>query len=412
MIKKVLTLMIMSLIFCTNIYSGETSTTKPKPQTIENLTKAIELNPKDANAYYKRGTAYYKLKEYDKAIADYNRAIELDPKNAETSYIPGIAYCIKNDPDRAIQKFTKEIELNPKNIWAYFNRAIAYYLKNDVDRTIEDFTRVIELDPAFIEAYRKRGDLYSLKFTRIQVDNERKQSVELNFKPDYTNEPNLCQAIEDYSKVIELDPNDTRAYYSRESAYSYKGDYDHAIEDCNKIIELNPKDARAYITRAGNYHIKGDYDYAIEDYDKAIELDPKNADAYSSRGHFYFLKSYRDEDDGYPISSISSDLDQAIEDYAKAIELQLKFPTKFKDINAIRINGYYSYIAIAYHRRGTTYARRRMFTSACDDFYQAGILYLKQNMRTEALECVDAMKQADPTSPLIQKLMDKIYGQK
>ena len=43
-------------------------------------TKAIELDPKNVEAYYGRGFAYDELKKYPEAIADYTKAIELDPK--------------------------------------------------------------------------------------------------------------------------------------------------------------------------------------------------------------------------------------------------------------------------------------------------------------------------------------------
>jgi hypothetical protein len=40
--------------------------------------QAIELNPKDADAFIGRGVAYAKLKQFEKAIQDYNQAIELN----------------------------------------------------------------------------------------------------------------------------------------------------------------------------------------------------------------------------------------------------------------------------------------------------------------------------------------------
>jgi Flp pilus assembly protein TadD len=41
-----------------------------------NYNQAIELNPKDFNAFNGRGTVYIKLKQFEKAIQDYNQAIE------------------------------------------------------------------------------------------------------------------------------------------------------------------------------------------------------------------------------------------------------------------------------------------------------------------------------------------------
>ena len=46
---------------------------------IEDYNKAIQLNPRYANAYINRGNAKSKLNDEYGAIADYNKAIELNP---------------------------------------------------------------------------------------------------------------------------------------------------------------------------------------------------------------------------------------------------------------------------------------------------------------------------------------------
>ena len=55
---------------------------KQYKEAIGDFDKAIELNPKDAYAYYNRGNAKHDLKQYKEAIADFDKAIELNPKDA------------------------------------------------------------------------------------------------------------------------------------------------------------------------------------------------------------------------------------------------------------------------------------------------------------------------------------------
>ena len=47
-------------------------------------------------------------------------------------------------------------------------------------------------------------------------------------------------AIEDYNKAIELNPNNELAYHNRANAEYNIGLYDEAIKDYNKVMELNP----------------------------------------------------------------------------------------------------------------------------------------------------------------------------
>ena len=60
---------------------------KQHKEAIADYDKAIELNPKDAQAYNNRGVAKKMLKQYKEAIADYDKAIELNPKYAEPTTI-------------------------------------------------------------------------------------------------------------------------------------------------------------------------------------------------------------------------------------------------------------------------------------------------------------------------------------
>jgi tetratricopeptide (TPR) repeat protein len=50
-----------------------------------------------ASAYVSRGDAYDDKKDYDHAIADYNQAIQLDPKDAGAYFSRGLAKRLKGD---------------------------------------------------------------------------------------------------------------------------------------------------------------------------------------------------------------------------------------------------------------------------------------------------------------------------
>ena len=69
-----------------------------------------------------------------------------------------------------------------------------------------------------------------------------------------------------------------------------KGDYDRALQDYTKVIQLNPDDASAYNNRGGAYYLKEEYKPAIVDFTKAIQLKPDYAEAYNNRGVAYHLK--------------------------------------------------------------------------------------------------------------------------
>lgn len=91
-------------------------------------------------------------------------------------------------------------------------------------------------------------------------------------------------AVEDFNKVLSLDPKYTLAYAYRGHAKVNLGDYPGAIEDLNKAITLRPSFDVAYVDRGHARSFSGDYKGAITDFTKAIELSPDFASAYASRG--------------------------------------------------------------------------------------------------------------------------------
>jgi tetratricopeptide (TPR) repeat protein len=92
---------------------------KTPEKQIEYYSRAIELNPKYANAFYNRGLAYYNLGKYNLAISDYNRAIELNPKYASAFNNRGWAYRQLGDLKKAKADAIRASELGTNSLMNY-----------------------------------------------------------------------------------------------------------------------------------------------------------------------------------------------------------------------------------------------------------------------------------------------------
>lgn len=67
------------------------------------------------------------------------------------------------------------------------------------------------------------------------------------------------------------------ALVNRGAAYASNKDYDRAIADYTRAIEIDPKNAKAYDSRGVAYTSKGDYVNAVADVTMAQELRPKKS---------------------------------------------------------------------------------------------------------------------------------------
>lgn len=94
----------------------------------------------------------------------------------------------------------------------------------------------------------------------------------------------IGEAVENYRKVMELEPTNADVHYNMGQALVALGRGDEAIGEFTKAVEINPK-----ITRAYNYiglvlADKGKYKEALENIDKAIAGEPEVSKLYRSRG--------------------------------------------------------------------------------------------------------------------------------
>ena len=78
--------------------------------------------------------------------------------------------------------------------------------------------------------------------------------------------------------------NPLETQYLNQGVEKHKaGNYQGAIDDWSKAIEINPQNAIAYNNRGSAKDDLGDHQGAITDYTKAIGIDPQNANAYINR---------------------------------------------------------------------------------------------------------------------------------
>jgi tetratricopeptide (TPR) repeat protein len=89
-------------------------------KSIEDFNEALKLAPNFAEAYLDRGYAYYRLREYDRGIADCTKVISLEPDNKVAYTYRGLMWARKvtsrRDMDtinKAIADFEKAIQIDP-----------------------------------------------------------------------------------------------------------------------------------------------------------------------------------------------------------------------------------------------------------------------------------------------------------
>ena len=114
-------------------------------------------------------------------------------------------------------------------------------------------------------------------------------------------------AIADFDKAIELDPDYVWAYCGRAFAYLDLGEYQQAIESFKSVLPLATHDllANIYGNLGWTYYLMAEYDLSIEASTTGIEIDPTQAWIRYNLGLTYLA---------------SGSYAQAEAEYARAIE--------------------------------------------------------------------------------------------
>src|SRR5208283_824047 len=87
------------------------------------LIQANQETTRDlASVYYNRGLAYRDKKDYDSALQDLDKALQLNPNFPGALNSRGNTYADKGENERAIADYTEALRQDPSHALAYYNR--------------------------------------------------------------------------------------------------------------------------------------------------------------------------------------------------------------------------------------------------------------------------------------------------
>jgi tetratricopeptide (TPR) repeat protein len=78
-----------------------------------------------------------------------------------------------------------------------------------------------------------------------------------------------------FKRIIELDPNNYRAYYNLGITCYNLGNMDLALKMCENALNLKPDYEHCYYNIGLIYEAKNDLNKALEYYERALQLEPK-----------------------------------------------------------------------------------------------------------------------------------------
>ncbi len=137
-------------------------------ESIEEFTKAIEIDPDYALTYVSRGAALMKMHDIEESIADFDHAIELDPDYPKTYHLRGLARVEVGDHEGALEDFGNAIDLDPDYGPAYYSRATLQIKLGREDLATEDIQMVNFLTEMNTQEFANENNIWRSHHMRLE----------------------------------------------------------------------------------------------------------------------------------------------------------------------------------------------------------------------------------------------------
>ena len=232
---------------------------------------------------------------------------------------------IATDIDEEVGKITTA---SPE-AYKHYSLGRTYHLNGDYQRGIESMLKAVEIDPEFAMAYRSMASAYgNLGFTPAKK-NARQKAFELRdrvsdrerflIEGDYywTSQKTLDKAVEAYSGLLELHPDDPIALTNLGGVYYNLEEWDRSLEQHKIHFQDKPVNYIVYFNLIEVYMVKGMYDIARQAMMSALNDYPDLEGLYNQSTLIY---------------ACQGEYDSALDEVEKSISLS-------RDIGPVALKG-------------------------------------------------------------------------
>ena len=386
-------------------------------KAISDFTKVIKAEPDNYFAIYNRALLYDMIGNYGKAISDFNVVLEQYPDFAAGFYARSEAKRKMGDMKGGEKDFMLAMDLQKKTQYEpidentvasnnskksgqaadEFNQILVAdahteykpEYENKIRGRVQDQNVQVSVQPMYVLTYYERPDAVRQNIYYVRELEELNDTHVFSKKLLLTNaEAALLSdqvnyhfsSINDYSRLIEINPSNPLAYFGRAVDFMLVQDFSSALHDLNRAIMTSQNFTLAYFLRAvvrakqieyqlsaesvqsidfqqvrsknskdfslsglpavGNESLKMEYEMVLRDYEKVIESAPRFIYVYYNRGN---------------LRCSQQDYRGAIADYTEAIRLRPDFGD-------------------AYYNRGLVYLKQGDTVKGTADLSKAGEL--------------------------------------
>ncbi|TBW54335.1 tetratricopeptide repeat protein [Marinobacter halodurans] len=180
-------------------------------QAIFEYLRALELEPDNAESFYKIGVLNLRKQELTKALTAFQMAAKNDPNHAGALEGMGLVLMQMRQPERARILLERAIELDPKRGQSHNALGILADLRGDFDEAVKHYDAALMLSPLSARLQNNLGYSHYLA-------------------------GHWDQAEQSYLSALNADPGHKRAWLNLGQLYTREERYDEALEVLTEVV--------------------------------------------------------------------------------------------------------------------------------------------------------------------------------
>jgi tetratricopeptide (TPR) repeat protein len=209
-------------------------------QAVTKFRKVVSRDPGNFEARFNLAFAYLNWQRYGKAVEEFKNTLGINPNCGECWSNLAIAYEAQGQSENALQALHQAVQYNPSSIDARTNLATMYANMDRLEQAVAQYEEVIQMDGSNVEAHLNAAKcLIQLeRFTRakhhlrsVLALNPRDADAHWELGNIYwMKDENVKEAISEYKKAIEYQPNSQLFYENLALLYESIGETEDAIK--------------------------------------------------------------------------------------------------------------------------------------------------------------------------------------
>ncbi|RMZ91947.1 hypothetical protein DV736_g837, partial [Chaetothyriales sp. CBS 134916] len=251
--------------------------------SMEDLNKAIELDPALSQAYIKRASMHLELGNREEAANDFERALEQNKEDPDIYYHRAQLHFILQEFADAAKDYHKSIELDKDFIYSHIQLGVTQYKMGSIASSMATFRRTIKNFDKVADVYNYYGELLLDQQKYDEAINRFETAIDMERQTKPAGAINVLPLI---NKALAL--------------FQWKQDFQAAEDLCNKALIIDPECDIAVATMAQLLLQQGKVIDALKYFERAAELSRTEGEIVNALSYAEATRTQLEVSEKYP----------------------------------------------------------------------------------------------------------------